>query len=217
MSSFRTSINRVYRKSLHFAWHLGGQKEHRPSGHAVPTGGYISEEAVLIFPKNIHLCEDVLLLSGARLICAGMPPYLEAAGKIKIGAKSIIREGAILQSFGGSITVGKNCTVNAYCLIQGPNVHIGDNTLIAGHVCMFASNHEFSDPTRLIRTQGVTAKGIQIGSDVWIGSGVKILDGVSVGDGAVIAAGTVVNRNIAAGAIVAGVPGRTIGERGNNK
>lgn len=200
---------------LRLAWYLGGQKEHLPSGISVPPCGFVSDEATLVFPDSTLLGENVLLMAGARLICAGMPPYLEPVGTIEIGKGTLIREGAILQTYGGSIKIGSNCTINAYCMIQGNGgVEIGDNSLIASHVCMYSANHKFSDPARPIRAQGETRKGIRVGRDVWIGGGAIILDGVTIGDGAVIAAGAVVNRDISPGTIVAGVPGRLVGDRG---
>jgi len=214
MSTIRNSLKKGYHAALRLARLMGGQKEHRSSGRTIPLGGFVSEEAVFVFPNNVRLGEDVMILSSARLICAGMPPYLESAGTIDIGAESVIREGAILQTYGGKITIGKNCTINPYSLIQGNGgIEIGDNTLIASHVCMYSANHRFSDLTRPIRAQGETREGICVGRDVWIGGGAIILDGVSIGDGAVIAAGAVVNRDIAAGTIVAGVPGRLLGNR----
>lgn len=211
----RVILKRLSQFVLRLAWYLGGQKKHRPSGIAVPPCSFVSEEATLVFPDHIQLGENVLLMAEARLICAGMPPYLIPAGTIKIGAKTVIREGAILQTYGGKIVIGKNCTINPYCMIQGNGgVEIGDNSLIASHVCMYSANHRFSDPTRPIRSQGETRKGIRVGSDVWIGGGAIILDGVTIGDGAVIAAGAVVNRDIPPGTIVAGVPGRSVGDRG---
>ena len=216
--SVRSVMKHAYRYILRIAWYIGGQKEHHATGFPVPPRSFVSGDATLVFSENIALDSDVLLLAGARLICAGMPPYLEPAGTIAIGAETIIREGAILQTYGGAIRIGRNCTINPYCLIQGNGgVEIGNNTLIASHVCMYSANHVFADATRPIRTQGETRKGIRIGSDVWIGGGAIILDGVSIGDGAVIAAGAVVNRDVAPAAIVAGVPGRPIRARGGNQ
>ncbi len=175
----------------------------------------MDENATLIFPEHIHLGIEVVILPGARLICAGMPPYVQADGSISIGDCSIIREGAILQSYGGDIIVGKSCTVNPYCVLQGNGgIIIGENVLIASHVGMFSANHVFEDVCKTIRSQGETRKGIEIEDDVWIGSGAKILDGVRIGRGSVIAAGAVVNCDVPPNQVYGGVPARMIGMRG---
>lgn len=211
----RAAIKHVYRSVLRIAWYLGGQKEHRPSSVSVPAGGFISEEAMLVFPEAIEIGEDSIILAGARLICAEMPPFLVPEGSIAIGRRSIIREGAILQSYGGSITIGDDCTINAYCVLQGNGgIEIGNSALIAAGAKIFSANHIFSDRDRLIRQQGEARKGVKIGSDVWIGAGSVILDGVRVGDGAVIAAGSVVTRDVLEYAVVGGVPAKVIKYRG---
>ncbi len=215
LTSLRGLLKKANSQVLRLAWLLGGQKEHRASGKAVPAGGFISEQATLVFPENIALGEDIQLMPGARLIAAGMPPWLEAAGRIVIGAGSLVREGAILQSYGGHITIGRGCTVNPYCILQGNGgITIGDDTLIAAHVTVFSANHVFDDPARRIRAQGEMAKGVKIGNDVWIGAGSTILDGVTIGDGAVVAASSVVNRDVPGMAVVAGVPAKIIRYRG---
>lgn len=215
MKSARAIAKKISQFALRLGWYLGGQKEQQGSGMAVPPLGFISEGATLIFPSNIHFLPGSMVMSGANLICASMPPYLEPSGTIEIGDHSIIRENAVLQTYGGRIRIGRGCTVNPFCLIQGNGgVDIGDNVLIASHVCMYSANHVFSDSGRSIREQGETRLGIKIGNDVWIGGGAIILDGVSIGDGAVIAAGAVVNRNVPSLTVVGGVPGRTISSRG---
>ena len=47
---------------------------------------------------------------------------------------------------------------------------------------------------------------VHIGRDVMIGANCTILPGVVIGDGASVAAGSLVNRDVPAGAVVAGVP-----------
>lgn len=215
MRSLRNLLKKAYALSLRFAWYLGGQKEHRPTGKHVPVGGFVSDEAVLVFPENITIGEDTMLMSGARLICAGMPPYLVPAGQITIGSQSLVREGAILQTYGGAITIGNKSAINPYCVLQGNGgITIGDSTLIAAGVKIFSANHVFSDTTRPIQTQGEASNGVTIGSDVWIGAGCIILDGTNIGDGAVIAAGAVVASDVPERAVMAGIPARVMKYRG---
>jgi len=51
---------------------------------------------------------------------------------------------------------------------------------------------------------------VTIANDVWVGHGAIIMPGVAIGNGAVIAAGAVVTNDVAAYAIVAGVPARQL-------
>lgn len=218
MRLFYSAIRKIYRALLLFSWYIGGQKEHRESGKSVSACSLISDDATLIFSENIFLGENVLIMAGAKLISSGMPPYLEPCGKINIGSGSIIREGAILQSYGGSIVVGKKTAINPYCVIQGNGgVTIGDSTLIAAGVKIFSANHVFSSCSKLIQQQGEESKGVLIGSDVWVGADCTILDGVCIGNGAVVAAGSVVTKNIPEFAVAAGVPASVLKYRNDNK
>lgn len=200
-------LKKIYLALLRLAWLIGGQREHARSGLKSPVCGFISEDAKIIFPENVSLSEGVQVLPDARLICAGMPPYLSPSGSIEIGSNSIIREGAILQTYGGRISIGKNSAVNPYCVFQGNGgLIIGDSTLIAANVNIFTANHNFNRLDAKIQAQGESRRGVRIGNNVWIGAGCTILDGVEIGDGAVIAAGSVVHRSVLQNSIVAGVP-----------
>lgn len=206
------SINKIFvRFYKYFLWYFLAEKIYGNGFYSVPVAGFISESASLIYPEKIILSPGVLVMDGAKIICSGFPPYLNAAGEVFIGEESVIREGAILHTYGGSISIGRNSAVNPYCLLQGNGgIKIGNNVLIASHCSFFSSNHIFSDVEKLIRNQGETKLGIEICDDVWIGSGVRILDGVKIGAGAVIAAGAVVNKDVPEGAVVAGVPAKVV-------
>lgn len=211
MSIPRAALKKIYLAAPCFSWFIGGQKEDRSSGLSVPPGGFISGEAALIFPESITLGENVMLLPGTRLICLGMPPYLDPSGLIKIGRDSMVRAGAILQSYGGKVVIGARFAINPYYILQGNGgIIVDDSTLIDAGVKIFSANHVFLDANRLIQTQGGTARGDRIGDDFWIGFGSIIWDGVPIGDGAVVAAETVITDNIPQKAVMARIPAKTL-------
>jgi len=53
--------------------------------------------------------------------------------------------------------------------------------------------------------------GVHLGAEVLVGTGAQILQYVTVGDGATVGAGAVVNREVAAGTTVVGIPARPLG------
>jgi acetyltransferase-like isoleucine patch superfamily enzyme len=137
-----------------------------------------------------------------------------SGGKITIGARTHIDRGAILRALGGTISIGNDCSLNAYSLISGAgNVRIEDHVMIASHVSVYASNHVFLGSSVPMNKQGLSAKGIHIERDVWVGTGVRILDGVQIHSGSIIAAGAVVTKSTEPFSINGGVPARQIGTR----
>jgi acetyltransferase-like isoleucine patch superfamily enzyme len=107
--------------------------------------------------------------------------------------------------------VGCNAVLGA-----GGGIRIGNHVLIGQGVNIHAENHCFSDPSRLIRQQGVSYQGVVIEDDVWIGAKATILDGVTIGRGAIVGAGAVVTEPVPASSIVMGVPARAVGLRGED-
>lgn len=207
-------LKKIQKALLRAAWYLGGQKTQPGGAVRVPPLGYVAPSAVVPFPDRVELGEGVLLQPGAQLLCTGMPPYLQGSGRIVIGKESIVRENAFLQTYGGSIVIGADCTINPFCVLQGNGgITIGDSVLIAAHVQIFSANHVFDKPDARIRTQGERAAAVTIGNDVWLGAGAIILAGVTIGDGAVVAAGSVVNADVPPFTVAAGVPARVVKQR----
>ncbi|HVE71688.1 MAG TPA: acyltransferase [Thermoanaerobaculia bacterium] len=101
---------------------------------------------------------------------------------------------------GSEIDVAQAVTIGAHSLIA-PQVFITDHTHLA-------------EAGRRINQQGTRVAPVVIGEDAWIGTRAVILPGVSIGDGAIVGAGAVVTRSVPANAIVAGVPAKIIGTRG---
>jgi acetyltransferase-like isoleucine patch superfamily enzyme len=89
-------------------------------------------------------------------------------------------------------------------------VIIGKNTLIASHVIITTSTHNYHvKPIRATRID----KPITIGEDVWIGSGAIIFPGVTIGNGAVIGAGSLVTKDVEPNSIYYGVPAKKMKDR----
>ncbi len=159
---------------------------------------------------GVHIHPSCLIHPEAR-ICPRV-------GEIRIGENGSVAAGAAVQ---GNVTIGRNCSIQAYTLLVGygtsPNdegtIVIGDDVRIAGHGMIIAANHVFDDPDRPIRTQGLTPKSIRIEDDVWIGGNVNIIAGVTIGRGAVIGAGSVVTRDIPPYAIAVGTPAKVVKSR----
>ena len=133
---------------------------------------------------------------------------------VSIGRHCYLGQGVLLRTFGGPISIGANCSIHAYSILDsGGGLTIGNNVRIAAHSVVVASNHVFSDSSRPICEQGLSVKGIVIEDDVWIGAGARILDGVTIARGSVIGAGSVVTKSTQPYSIVVGVPAKIVSSR----
>lgn len=138
-------------------------------------------------------------------------------GEIHIGPGSSVAAGACVQ---GSVTIGEHSSVQMYSVVCGypqAPITIGSNVRMAAHCMLVSANHRFDDPQTPIRSQGMNYAPIVIEDDVWVASRVNIMAGVTVGRGSVLAAGAVVTKDVAPYSIMAGVPARRIGIRGEGR
>ena len=107
--------------------------------------------------------------------------------------------------------IGARCKISSHTFIcEGVTI---EDEVFVGHGVMFINDRNPS---------AVTASG-ELKTDAdWkmetttvrkranLGSGAVIMCGITIGEGALIGAGAVVTRDVPAGAVVAGVPARTI-------
>jgi len=137
-------------------------------------------------------------------------PEVQGTGHIELGRNLFLyRELYMETRENGSITVGDNVVISRGAhLVSFAGIRIGTGSLIGEYSSIRDANHNIGQGA--VRDSGHTAKPIEIGRNVWIGRGVTVLGGVSIGDNAVVGANAVVTRDVAAGAIVAGVPAKPL-------
>lgn len=165
------------------------------------------------FRKNVSVKKSCLVSPKARID--------PRSGRITMMDNCVIAPYAVIQ---GNVSLGSNCSVNAFSLLVGygtredevGKITVGNNVRIAAHVMIVAANHIYRDPDKNICEQGMERKSVTIGDDVWIAGNANILAGVTIGKGAVIAAGAVVTKDVPPYSVVAGVPARVIKMRGQN-
>jgi acetyltransferase-like isoleucine patch superfamily enzyme len=159
-----------------------------PSQFARLGSGVVFEAAVLVFhPENIEIENDVYV--GHQTILKG---YHNS--KMAIGEGTWIGQQCFLHSAGG--------------------LKIGRNVGIAPGVKILTSKHRLEDISKPILHCPLEFGPVVIEDDADVGVGAVILPGVSVGRGSQVGAGAVVTSDVAAYAVVVGVPARAIRRRG---
>jgi acetyltransferase-like isoleucine patch superfamily enzyme len=130
---------------------------------------------------------------------------------VKIGSFSTISTTSHLSKLGIGLEIGNNSAVGEYSYFGcSGGVKIGNDVIMGQYVSFHSENHSFSDNRTLIREQGVSSKGIEVGNNIWVGSKVTFLDGCSVKDNSVVAAGAVVIDVFPPNVVIGGVPAKII-------
>jgi acetyltransferase-like isoleucine patch superfamily enzyme len=133
---------------------------------------------------------------------------------IEIGRGSRIdRDVRMLATNGATLRLQSEVRVGLGCVMNGgDDLEIGERSLCSGYVYLQTSQHRHEGGTD-IQSQGYDHAPIVLGRDVWLGAHVVVMPGVTVADGAVVGSNAVVVGDVAAGAVVVGVPAREVRSR----
>ncbi len=152
----------------------------------------ISRDVILGVDVRIHH-PDLVNLYGCKI-----------GSETRIGTFVEIQKGAV---------IGARCKISSHTFIC-EGVEIEDEVFI-GHGVMFTNDlyPRATRPDGLPQTEAdwkVVPTFVKRRAS--IGSNATLLAGITIGEGALVGAGAVVCENVPAGAIVAGVPARVVGQ-----
>jgi acetyltransferase-like isoleucine patch superfamily enzyme len=152
-----------------------------------------------------------LKLDGLAFIGPGCRLEVGREAVLELGRWSWIGHGCKIRCHAGAVSVGAKSVMGQECTISAfQHVSVGRECVIADRVMMIDFDHGTAEVERPIREQGIYKRDVRVGHNVWIGYGACVLRGCTVGDNAVIGANAVVAADVAANAVVGGVPARLI-------
>ncbi len=176
---------------------------------------FIGRNVSLIDKKNIHIGEKAKIHNDV-IIDALSEEGVYIGKNVVLGKKTEILCTGSLNHVGKGLKIGDGSTFGESCFFGAAGgIVIGENVVGGQFIRFHAENHNYDNTTILIREQGVTHKGIDIGDNCWIGSGVVFLDGARLGAGCVVAANAVVRGVIPPNSVIGGIPAKIIKKRGN--
>ena len=172
----------------------------------------VGRNVTIRHPSKIRIGAGTVIDDGAVLDAKG-----EGNDGITIGAGVYIGRRTIVYCKGGSITLGDRVNLSANCQLFSSNrLTVGAGTVV-GAFSYFLSGgaYDLESGVPFADQAGMETKGpLTLGADGWIGARVTILDAACVGDHCVIGAGAVVTKPIPADSIAFGVPARVVRSRG---
>ncbi len=178
---------------------------------------YVGPRVSLQNRRRLHLGAGTVLAADV-VIDALSRDGVRLDDAVTVDRRAIIRGTGSIRRIGVGVNVGRRSAIGVDCFIHGGGgVTIGRDVLLGPGVRIFSENHDFGLRGVPIIEQGETPAAVEIGDDVWIGAGATVLAGARIGTGAIVAAGAVVRGDVDPYTIVAGVPARVVGHRGESE
>jgi len=179
--------------------------------HRMVTPAYARLVGRLLVKRFLTPYGRRLELDGLAFVGPRVQIEIARRGRVELGRWSWIGRGCKLRCHEGEISIGAKTVLGQECTISAfQRVSIGRECVIADRVMMIDFDHGAAEVDRPVRLQGIYKRDVRVGNNVWIGYGACILRGVTVGDNAIIGTSAVVTRDVAANAVVAGIPARLV-------
>ena len=145
--------------------------------------------------------------NGAEVVVGEGPNALrqaaaESLAELGLAATTLIHPEATVGPF---VTIGSGTVVSPGALITA-NVAIGRHVLI--HTGAVVSHDDLLGDFVTLSPSSTLCGGVTVAAGATVFAGATVMPGVSIGESAVIGAGALVNRDVAPGSTVAGVPAR---------
>jgi len=178
---------------------------HRQFAYVMKAWRRMSAFAMLKARLSVPLPTSTVILGRANVY---------GTGRVRCGEGLLIYPGQYMETHGeGEIVLGDGVVLSSGVhMVAYAGIRIGKGSMIGEYTSIRDANHT-REAGRTLRDSNHVAKPIVIGNEVWIGRGVAVLGGVTIGDGATVGANAVVTKDVAPGAIVAGVPATPIVRR----
>ncbi|MCA9752438.1 MAG: flippase-like domain-containing protein [Gemmatimonadetes bacterium] len=141
---------------------------------------------------------------------------VELSPNLKFGPGCTVSSFTKIKATDGPLVIGAHTGFATGCFVSSgeKGLHIGDHVLFGPNVTVLASHYVHGDLTVPFEDQGVSSKGVKIGSNVWLGAGTVVADGASIGDNTIVVANSLVNRRYPPNVIIQGTPAKVILRRG---
>lgn len=181
---------------------------------------------VIIYETFERSCVALYRFPVLRAKCAFVGEHLQMervpniVGPVKIYFADHVRLSGRISIIGGRIfpgpefKVGNRSFIGSGCIFTvGKSITIGDDVLIAGDCYVADYSAHPLDPQKRIAGCQVgpeDVRPVHIGNRTWIGRGATILPGVTIEEDAVVGTAAVVTKNVPAGHICVGNPGRLL-------
>ena len=164
---------------------------------------------VIRHPHKIQIGDNVVVDDNCCLDAKGTTNR-----GIVVGDGVFLGRNTILSCKNGNITLGEDANIGFNVeIFSAADVRVGARTLVAAYTYLVGGDHLFDRVDVPVLQQGRTARGIDVGDNVWLGAHVVVADGSRIGRDAVIGAGAVVIGDIPEFHVAAGVPARIIRDR----